>query len=484
MGGLARVVSVVRQTKEAGTPALLLDVGDLSLPLEGDKGPDALLVARNKALAAYRILGRIGVDAHVPGELDLLLGLSFLQEATTNTHVPVVATNLSTREGAPLFARSRIVERAGLRVLLLGLLDPALVPSSIAAQGLTVDEPVSAAQRELDAAGEVDLVVVGAHVGEGLEAALLSALPRVDVLIGGHGGVPSPVRRVDGAGIWARAGNKGRFLLQLDLELSPTWEPGDRFEDGVDRARAREELEATEAQWAELQRLLDGRTPLEVFGDDPARRFRFAELASSRSALQEQIDAGQGKDSYAFSLVPLGPELPDDPETKDDLDALRRGEVARFRAAAPARPAPLAPATPASVGYAGPMACIGCHPLHVNQWQLTPHARAFETLVAKEKEFDPSCVGCHTAGYREPGGFSDVALASLFGGVQCESCHGPSAAHAAAPGAPPPPKTTGEPLCLRCHTKENDDTWDHARKLPLVRHWGADYPSIAVGGTR
>ena len=481
MGGLARVASVVRQTRETGTPALLLDVGDLSLPLDGEKGPDELALARNKAIVAYRALGRLGLDAHVPGELDLLLGVAFLRATTTEANVPIVASNLSTRDGAPLFSRSRIVERAGLRILVLGLLDPALVPPSLAAQGFTVDEPVAAAQREIDAAGDVELVVLGAHVSEGLEAALLAALPRVDVLIGGHGGVPSPVRTVEGAGLWARPGNKGRFLLRLELQLGPDWEPGDRFEDGIDRARALEELTASEASWAELQRLLDGRSPLEVFADDPARRFRFAELASRRSAEQELVDRGANKDLYAFTLVALGPELPDDPQTREELDALRRGEVARFRAALPAlREA----GPPANVGFAGPMACIGCHPLHVNQWQLTTHARAFETLVAKEKEFDPSCIGCHTAGYRAPGGFSDVALAGLFGGVQCESCHGPSASHAAAAGAPLPPKTVGEPLCKSCHTRENDDLWDYARKLPLVRHWGAEFPSLPAGGTR
>jgi hypothetical protein len=43
---------------------------------------------------------------------------------------------------------------------------------------------------------------------------------------------------------------------------------------------------------------------------------------------------------------------------------------------------------------------------------------------AKDYTADPSCLGCHTTGYGEPGGFKGAAATPDMAGVQCEACHG------------------------------------------------------------
>ena len=37
-------------------------------------------------------------------------------------------------------------------------------------------------------------------------------------------------------------------------------------------------------------------------------------------------------------------------------------------------------------------------------WQTTAHAGAWETLTSRDKDFDQTCVGCHSVGYEKPGG--------------------------------------------------------------------------------
>lgn len=95
--------------------------------------------------------------------------------------------------------------------------------------------------------------------------------------------------------------------------------------------------------------------------------------------------------------------------------------------------------TPQFEGY---KVCVKCHDTHEKPWRDTVHAKAFTSLEARSKReaklkarldpdkdysADPECLGCHTTGYGEPGGYADdlpKARAKRLVGVGCESCHG------------------------------------------------------------
>ena len=94
-------------------------------------------------------------------------------------------------------------------------------------------------------------------------------------------------------------------------------------------------------------------------------------------------------------------------------------------------------ATPAYVGFEG---CAMCHRDQHKDWEKSKHAKAFELLrpgvrvAAKKKaELDPDkdyttslkCLKCHTTGYREPGGYVNMAETPSRAGIGCEMCHGP-----------------------------------------------------------
>jgi hypothetical protein len=85
--------------------------------------------------------------------------------------------------------------------------------------------------------------------------------------------------------------------------------------------------------------------------------------------------------------------------------------------------------------YAGSQVCLECHE-DIHDLQMnTKHAGAFsnQEFVAKGGQTDGSCLPCHTVGYGLPTGFSTNVPNTnpRLAGVQCESCHGPAAAHAA-----------------------------------------------------
>lgn len=86
--------------------------------------------------------------------------------------------------------------------------------------------------------------------------------------------------------------------------------------------------------------------------------------------------------------------------------------------------------------------CGGCHISQRDSWLDTTHAKAFDSLKpkvkAKEKKkakLDPNkdytndkdCIGCHTTGYGEKGGYkADMPekKAKFLQSVGCEMCHG------------------------------------------------------------
>ena len=102
-------------------------------------------------------------------------------------------------------------------------------------------------------------------------------------------------------------------------------------------------------------------------------------------------------------------------------------------------------------GYVSASACQDCHEQEYLQWSATRHAFAFETLLKKERYFDPNCVSCHTTGFGYQTGFQIGDGTSAFKGVQCETCHGPGKQHVGNPKKENIRLAAETSLCLTCH---------------------------------
>ncbi len=169
-------------------------------------------------------------------------------------------------------------------------------------------------------------------------------------------------------------------------------------------------------------------------------------------------------------FFPLKKSIPDHPEigplvkeVENELSRLQKANVeAELSRLQQVSATPLMalggngkPASKQENSYVFAKACAQCHPDHYQRWLKTAHARAYHSLVEQDKHFDEDCIRCHTVGFRDPGGFSDISLAGHYANVQCESCHGPGRLHGAAKGQV---KTVKEPsgvkICLDCHIEE------------------------------
>lgn len=122
--------------------------------------------------------------------------------------------------------------------------------------------------------------------------------------------------------------------------------------------------------------------------------------------------------------------------------------------------------------FVGETECKACHEDKHAIWRDTLHADAYYKLEDVNKAFDPNCIGCHTVGFEQPGGFIDMDVSSHLLGVQCESCHGAGRMHVKSDGQTPVPNNAWEPqkMCKQCHVQKHSPSFDFDRYWSRIKH--------------
>ncbi|MBJ79800.1 MAG: hypothetical protein CMH60_00620 [Myxococcales bacterium] len=124
--------------------------------------------------------------------------------------------------------------------------------------------------------------------------------------------------------------------------------------------------------------------------------------------------------------------------------------------------------------YVGSAACKNCHPQAYEVYEKTKHAQAWATLEKAAKQCDFGCIGCHSVGFQQPGGYCRLEDAHTYKNVGCENCHGPGAGHVKSPfirsgwskgfgrhGNDPE-------VCTGCHNQEHSDLFDYSTYLEKI----------------
>jgi hypothetical protein len=125
---------------------------------------------------------------------------------------------------------------------------------------------------------------------------------------------------------------------------------------------------------------------------------------------------------------------------------------------------------PADYRVEGMVACRDCHADESHTWDASRHAHSWESLTRSGAHVDAYCQQCHTTGFGWPGGFAsarqDVALAA----VGCESCHGPSHAHARDSQVRTTFAGQASQQCVRCHDRENSPAFEFSGYWSQIQH--------------
>lgn len=403
-GGFARRARLLDRLRQEGPPVFVLDAG--MMLVKGEVGRDPV----DRALRARTVLDlghAVGLDAWAASRVDASVGAGTLAK-----DAGALAANW------PGWPASVDVERGGVRLRVVGLGDTP--PNG------TSTDAVAAVTAALQGP-PVDLAVVLSSAGDDVDRAVAERVPGLAAVLAVRGGLTEPPRTTTGAPI-LETPDRGRYVSVLHLALGSVPGPLRLTADGplVDLAKVRGQL----ARSGDASPLKD-------------------ELDHLRTRLATE---GAGFNLVTTADLPLGSEL-DGPSVVDTL-------VDRFKSASRDN-ARAAVATPAAgPTYAGASACTRCHTDFFAAWLLNPHAHAIEPLAKAGKSDDPECIGCHSTGYGQPGGFAKVDEASLatFGAVQCEACHGPLANH---PGSTAPKPVT-EATCTVCHDSANSPSFAYA----------------------
>lgn len=320
---------------------LLLDAGDALSPSHTLAEPQRARVVATAELivAQYAVQG---VDALAVGDRDLALGVDTLRRLASDSKVPFVATNLLDAGGAAVFRRYVVVERAGLRVLVLGLVGASgqrLAERTVGAEGLRFQPIAEAAKAALAEAGKVDVVVVLSQLSPAEEGELAKAVPETRLILGGDGMGMSPDVDPKGAAVSLAGGQKGKHVGVATITFSDPRGPSAPLVDPDRKAAIEGRKAAAQRRVQSLERLIaqakEASTTTEGAGARPARRTPVEayerQLATARAELQladqELADVtatpGDQGNRVEFDLVPMDPALADEPKTKAAVDQFR-----------------------------------------------------------------------------------------------------------------------------------------------------------------
>jgi hypothetical protein len=417
------------------------------------KGPTlpllSLPLARERAEVISAAYGRT-LDVFVPGEMDVLDGLDPFLDKVRRHRLPVLAANLVDRVGLRVFPAQAVRRVGALRVLVVGVVSPEVWPVGLALRAV---DPVPAIRSAVQSAPPHDAALLVAHATEEEATAWAQAVPVFSLVMSSHTGmlffqprtVPLPAGGPVAHSLLFASSKTGKYAARLKARQVG----GERtFLGGEERARARFGVE-------NAQRKLEA---------NPANQAARAELARSQAALE-----AQNLRSHAdFDAVGLTDKMADDPVVAAWLARYQaRKEALEGAWLTASLPADL----PADSPYVGVRACAVCHVEEHRAWSQTPHARAMESLRKKGQAADRQCVGCHTLGFNQPGGFRNPAAPGPLAEVQCESCHDPGRIHAQLGRAGGVGRGSGQATCTKCHDAKNSPSFDYPAARERIRHW-------------
>lgn len=450
LGGLARHVQLVLDRQKAG-PTLAVDAGDAFF-----KDAKATTASRSQAQEKARIIayayGR-ALDAFVPGALDMQEGGDFLVALLKDNKVPALAANLVDASGAPVFPSHVVRQLGSLKVLVVGVVDAATFPSS---PSLRASDALAALKATVAAAPAHDVAVLLTSAAPDVAMGWAAAVPQFSLVGTGSTGmlffVPRTVNAVAEGPVRQAAlygsGKAGKYAALVHVTL-------------VDGHRSLVDPEAY-GKARNMKLAAEDRLKARPADASALKQLQDAEAVVARTEADSNV---------LFELLGFDKQLPEEPEVARRVAAYNAANANREAEAvahAPAAPSDIPPSSP----YVGAVVCGACHQEAFAVWQKMDHSHALASLVRSGQHLDRECIGCHSVGFREPGGFHDPGRVGGFANVQCESCHGPGRTHAQNQGD----KTKirrgdGEATCRKCHTADVTPQFEFARDRLRIRHW-------------
>ena len=181
-GGFVRVATVIRTLKAAFPgQVVVLDAGDMALGT-----PTSGLFF---GLPTTEAMQSVGYDAVAIGNHEFNWGQEAMAKMLKATGAPALCANLvNASDGSHPYPASTVVEKAGVRLGIIGLVTPDTPTRAPAAytKGWLFQPAEPATREAMKALPPVDAVIALTHIGEDGDKALARAVPELDMIVGGH----------------------------------------------------------------------------------------------------------------------------------------------------------------------------------------------------------------------------------------------------------------------------------------------------------
>jgi 5'-nucleotidase/UDP-sugar diphosphatase len=218
-GGFAQLLALLARERGDSNSTLLIDGGDAL-------GASPLARFDQGALVS-ELLARSGYDAMAVGNHEFDYGLDTLRVRTSRMAFPALAANVQVAGENP-FKKWVVVERAGLRIALVGLLSPATakVINPLRNPGLKIDAPAATLEQILPSLRDSsDYIIALVHMEEDEALELAQRFAEVDLFVAGgfrrprtERAAPHWLQLAGGTRVLCTPG-RGAYLGRIDIEL-------------------------------------------------------------------------------------------------------------------------------------------------------------------------------------------------------------------------------------------------------------------------
>lgn len=285
VGGLPFVAGFVHDVRSRRNDVLVVDAGDVA-----EKGD--LVARKTSSKMVFTALSRIGYHAWAPGNHDHDFGVDALRTFTDLAGTDILCINLFNGNGELEFPASKIYEVDGVRVGVIGAIEPRDT-RSLDLEGTARAMAAEASRLKPD----TDIIVALVHISAPHSAQISKVAMDIDVFVSGHSHeaiteaiqVPGTGALIVQSGSYAE--NVGWLELELDLEDRRIVDHETKLV-AMDHETIAPDLEMLE--WVRRQELELAPEALEVVGWAPREitRVEVGYMAAEGIRLASKADVG------------------------------------------------------------------------------------------------------------------------------------------------------------------------------------------------
>ena len=233
IGGFGALDAYITLEREKGLPTLLMDAGDIMTGTLLSNIEDGGI----KGGALLKMMNDMGYDIMTLGNHEFDNGQENVSKFHEVANFPIVNANLL-KEGKPIAATYEILEIAGIRVGVVGLMTKyfyeVVLKSRIEGiELISLPEAAKDIVKEIDPL--TDLIILITHAGVNENKELARKIPGIDIIIGGHRHAPLEQPVIENGVIILQNGSRTANLGRLEIvvqgdsvseykgELIPLW---------------------------------------------------------------------------------------------------------------------------------------------------------------------------------------------------------------------------------------------------------------------